>query len=153
MYHLPSKTHCNRRFFRETGEDCGSGGESGGLGDLEFDSPFIAIAGLTDVLKADKEMLMLDIGTFARCGHYLINVTFSIVPAMVQSNEPRSNGYLLPPKTKVSPMSVCSILMAIQKYSSQLGVFARLVPDLSRFKLNPENQVLIPTRNRSRSVY
>jgi len=55
-----------KRFFRETGEDCGSGGESGGLGDLEFDSPFIAIAGLTDVLKADKEMLMLDIGTFAR---------------------------------------------------------------------------------------
>ena len=70
MCHLPFKIHCNRRFFRETGEDCGSGGESGGLGDLEFDSPFIAIAGLTDVLKADKEMLMLDIGTFARCGHY-----------------------------------------------------------------------------------
>ena len=101
MYHLPSKTHCNRRFFRETGEDCGSGGESGGLGDLEFDSPFIAIAGLTDVLKADKEMLMLDIGTFARCGHYLINFPFFIVPAMVKARSRVAMAIFYPPKPKL----------------------------------------------------
>ena len=42
------------------------GNECGAETDLEFDSPFIAIRAVGDVLKADRDMLILDIGTFAK---------------------------------------------------------------------------------------
>ena len=46
--------------FREIGSECGI--ET----DLEFDSPFMAIGAVADVIRADRDMLMLDIGTFAK---------------------------------------------------------------------------------------
>ena len=46
--------------FREIGSECGI--ET----DLEFDSPFMAIGAVADIIRADRDILMLDIGTFAK---------------------------------------------------------------------------------------
>ena len=45
-----------KRHFNKLAKDC----------DLEFDSPFNALSGMADVLRADPEMLILDVASFVK---------------------------------------------------------------------------------------